>query len=361
MFNHATKSFLMLLAVGVLAACSRTPYAPSAGDTQEVDVSSFAPKVDSFVVLLDTSGSMKDEAGARTEIQEAQDLVASFNAAVPPIDFNAGLVVFGKGAGSCIGDGLAKTIYGMTTYNSADFASALGSIECAASTTPIADAVDMTTGHLAEDTGSIAVVIFSDFEWNDPGAVSDAVSALKAQHGNNVCVHTVKIGDYAGSDALIGEITGNAGCDSAVNAADIASAAAMQTYVEETLMAPLQYEKHTVSAMALFGLDSAVLTEQGKAELHNLAAMIRDKGLSVGDIDIIGHTCSLGSESYNQRLSERRAQSVADYLVSQGVNGDIIDVSGMGEIDPVADNATEEGRIQNRRVEVHVGTSRPTQ
>ena len=86
--------------------------------------------------------------------------------------------------------------------------------------------------------------------------------------------------------------------------------------------------------------------------------LIKSKGLSVKDIDLVGYTDSMGSEAYNQKLSERRAQAVYQYLVSRGINGSIIDVMGRGELDPVASNETEEGRALNRRVDIHVGTVR---
>jgi len=124
------------------------------------------------------------------------------------------------------------------------------------------------------------------------------------------------------------------------------------------LMGPLQYEKHSVSATALFDFDRDVLKDQGKAELHNLGEYIKGKGITVADIDVIGHTDSIGSEDYNQDLSERRAMAVRDYLVANGVAADIIDVSGKGETAPVASNDTDEGRAKNRRVDIHVGTTR---
>ncbi|MEO1962615.1 MAG: OmpA family protein, partial [Cycloclasticus sp.] len=66
----------------------------------------------------------------------------------------------------------------------------------------------------------------------------------------------------------------------------------------------------------------------------------------------VGHTDSVGSESYNQLLSQQRAQSVASYLGSQGVQGQRFNVIGRGEQSPVAGNSTREGRAQNRRVEI---------
>ncbi|PZO31710.1 MAG: flagellar motor protein MotB, partial [Betaproteobacteria bacterium] len=76
-----------------------------------------------------------------------------------------------------------------------------------------------------------------------------------------------------------------------------------------------------------------------------------------GQVDLnsviaIGHTDSIGSDAYNQKLSERRAQAVKDYMVSKGVAADRIQIKGMGESQPVADNKTKEGRAKNRRVEI---------
>jgi OOP family OmpA-OmpF porin len=145
-----------------------------------------------------------------------------------------------------------------------------------------------------------------------------------------------------------------------VAAADVASGPALSTYVAETLLNPLEqelvYETHTVSAHALFDFDKYVLKEQGKAELQRLDQVIKSQGLAVKDIDVVGHTDSVGTEAYNQKLSERRAGAVRDYMVSEGVNPGLIDVMGMGESQPVASNETAEGRARNRRVDILVGT-----
>jgi len=66
----------------------------------------------------------------------------------------------------------------------------------------------------------------------------------------------------------------------------------------------------------------------------------------------VGYTDSIGGDAYNLRLSERRADAVKEYLVKHGVDGARIQTSGRGKADPVADNATEKGRFQNRRVEI---------
>jgi outer membrane protein OmpA-like peptidoglycan-associated protein len=102
----------------------------------------------------------------------------------------------------------------------------------------------------------------------------------------------------------------------------------------------------------LFGLDSAVVRPEAQANLRNLAT---DLGKYPDtDLMIVGHTDSTGTESYNLALSRRRAMAVSDYLVAQGVTRTRLKMDGRGELEPVASNATDEGRQQNRRVEVAI-------
>lgn len=129
---------------------------------------------------------------------------------------------------------------------------------------------------------------------------------------------------------------------------------------EPVAMAAPTYQSMTLSANALFAFDSATLTNEGKASVEALGDEIQAKGAQVVGIDIIGHTDSMGAEAYNEQLSLRRANALKDYLVAEkGIDAGIIDVSGRGESQPVADNATREGRARNRRVEVNVGVQAP--
>lgn len=108
----------------------------------------------------------------------------------------------------------------------------------------------------------------------------------------------------------------------------------------------------------LFGLDSAVVRPAAQTNLRNLAANL-DKYPDT-DLLIVGHTDSTGTESYNLALSRRRAMAVSDYLAAQGVARTRLKMDGRGELEPVASNATEDGRQQNRRVEVAIYANEAT-
>ncbi len=110
--------------------------------------------------------------------------------------------------------------------------------------------------------------------------------------------------------------------------------------------------KVTYAADAFFDFDKSVLKPEGKAKLDDLVGKVKDINLEV--IIAVGHTDSVGTDAYNQRLSVRRAEAVKAYLVSKGIEKNRVYTEGKGEKQPVADNKTAEGRAKNRRVEIEV-------
>lgn len=136
-----------------------------------------------------------------------------------------------------------------------------------------------------------------------------------------------------------------------------AEAAPVEAPVPEPAVPQTITKSVSLGAGALFDLNKASLKPAGQAELDQLADNL-GKLTSVESITIIGHTDSTGAASYNQRLSEKRANSVRDYLIGKGVDPALMSASGMGETQPIADNKTRDGRAQNRRVEITInGTS----
>jgi OOP family OmpA-OmpF porin len=117
-------------------------------------------------------------------------------------------------------------------------------------------------------------------------------------------------------------------------------------------------EKVSYSADTFFDFDKAVLKPDGRKALDELAGNLQGMDLEVAIA--VGHTDSIGSDAYNQKLSIRRAESVKRYLQSKGIEPNRIYTEGKGEKQPVASNKTREGRAKNRRVEVEVVGTKTT-
>lgn len=101
-----------------------------------------------------------------------------------------------------------------------------------------------------------------------------------------------------------------------------------------------------------FDVDSSAVKPQFRNTLNDVAATLVQYESTY--IDVYGHTDSTGSDAYNQTLSERRAQSVSSYLSTRGVQPARLATQGFGESQPVASNTSEDGRAQNRRVEIRI-------
>lgn len=115
--------------------------------------------------------------------------------------------------------------------------------------------------------------------------------------------------------------------------------------------------KVTFDSGILFDFNSSTLSEEAKKSLTEFAEVL--KNTPDADVSILGHTDNVGTEKANQSVSEKRAKAVAKHLKTQGVEGkQIKEVLGMNFSQPIASNDTEEGRAQNRRVEVYMYASK---
>ncbi len=193
-------------------------------------------------------------------------------------------------------------------------------------------------------------------------ALATAAGAqVKAANGGNVIdnwqngtgEHVWKNGtnELCWRDANWTPATAAVGCDGALQPAP-AVAPAPAAVAPAPAPAPAVASKVTFAADAFFDFDKAVLKPEGKAKLDDVASKVKDINLEV--VIAVGHTDSVGSDAYNQKLSVRRAEAVKAYLVSKGIAKDRVYTEGKGEKQPVADNKTAEGRAKNRRVEIEV-------
>lgn len=185
--------------------------------------------------------------------------------------------------------------------------------------------------------------------WGDSGS-----TVVRDPYG--LCWHS---GSYTGNDALIG-------CDRtapppapkpvAKPAPKPMAKAAPAPAPAPVVTKPAVLERVTFGSDALFAFDHYNLKPAARARLDALVQEMH--GARINAIHVVGYTDSIGTEKYNQKLSERRADSVRNYLIQDGVPADIITAEGRGKHDFVASNKTAAGRAKNRRVEVEVDGSR---
>ena len=179
------------------------------------------------------------------------------------------------------------------------------------------------------------------------------------KNGTNELVWKNGTNELCWRDANWTPATAAPGCDGALGA-PVAAAPAPAAAPAAPAVAPAPAPapaaavatKVTYAADAFFDFDKSVLKPEGKAKHDDLVSKI--KGVNLEVIIAVGHTDSVGSDAYNQKLSMRRSESVKAYLVSKGVEKNRVYTEGKGEKQPVADNKTKEGRAKNRRVEIEV-------
>ena len=206
-------------------------------------------------------------------------------------------------------------------------------------------------------TAALATAAGAQIKAADGGNVVD-----NWQNGSSELVWKNGTNELCWRDANWTPATAAVGCDGALEAPKAAPAPAAAppaaAPAPAPAPAPVAAQKVTYAADAFFDFDKSVLKPEGRAKLDDLVSKIQ--GINLEVIIAVGHTDSVGSEAYNQRLSVRRAEAVKAYLVSKGIERNRIYTEGKGEKQPVADNRTAEGRAKNRRVEVEVVGTRAT-
>jgi OOP family OmpA-OmpF porin len=193
----------------------------------------------------------------------------------------------------------------------------------------------MLAGVLASALFATAAVNAAESRESTPGYPQDSSNNI-IRSGTGDCVHTWS---WTSAEANV------VGCDGMT----------LEVEIEVIEGAPSGLiGAISIPDVALFAFDSDKLTDDGKNAIEEYRAKLRPELSEAYAGIIIGHTDSTGNAEYNMGLSERRAQSVADYLVSTGVDAGKLRVTGRGKNDPVASNDTPEGRAQNRRVDIIV-------
>ena len=129
---------------------------------------------------------------------------------------------------------------------------------------------------------------------------------------------------------------------------DLTNQKESKSFINDMIMAPVKEKAEIVLNNVFFAFDSYDLLESSKSELNRMVEVMKDN--SQIEVVIIGHTDSTGPEEYNQMLSEKRAQSVVNYLTNNGIKKERLEYLGKGESEPAYPNDTRENRAKNRRV-----------
>ncbi len=347
--------------------------------TVSVAAENLVPKVDNFIILVDRSGSMDEKyVGTKDKkIVLAKSVLERMNAMIPELGYMGGLNTAAP----------AGEIQALAPYAAASYGASIAKVPTliGANPTPLGVGLMALEPALQGAKGRNAVIILSDGQENLGEGSLKVAAALAEKY--NVCFHTISFADTVnGNQALLDAITALKPCGVSASAAQLADDAAMQKFVKDVFYdmgaakadpcaldddadgvnncidkcpgtaADLAVDAEgcpipmVVTLKVNFDFDKSDIKAQYHQELADFAAfMKKHPGVAV---EIDGHTDSKGSDAYNQKLSERRAMSVRDYLVTKlGMNASLLSAVGYGESKPVASNDTDAGRAENRRIE----------
>jgi len=358
--------FIFTLVVLMASCATAPPMAPFSPQDLNSKVSSgdYVAKADNFVVVFDGSSSMAAPYegqlnNGNSKFVVAKDLVDRMNTTTPALPIQGGMTAFGFGKAP------VTTVYGMTDYTQDGLSQSLGRLTSPDGTTPMGLGLAEAGALLNDASGDIAIIVFSDGEENtiSTGAL-DAANALKEQFGDRACLYTVFVGNTDKGRKLMSDIAATSACGMATSADDLASADAMASFVEKVFLkkapakpmakpAPMPLPQPKISWILSgvnFDLGKSVVRPDAKEILKGDIKILRENPQL--RVEVQGHTCDLGDANFNRSLSDKRAQALKAYLVSQGVAADRLTARGYGEDRPRFPNDVEANRAKNRRAEL---------
>jgi OOP family OmpA-OmpF porin len=381
MTRYYLKAVFLVMISTLLFSCA----APQVQTSQSVfspatfAADQYEPKVDNFVVILDTSYSMNHKYGEKRKVEIAKEFLDAMNQTLPELNYNGALITFGH-------DDSIMLDYGLTQYSTSGFGSALNATKPPSgnSSFPLKAAITAAAGELKSSQGQIPVIIVSDGENMDKAPV-EAAKALKGEFGDRLCIYTVLVGDNPAGEALMKQVAAAGECGGSASADGFQDSGDMGDFVKSVFLAkaappmvvapkpmdsdgdgvtddldqcPNTPKGATVDARGCWTYAAKVMYDFDSAEIKSEAFPMLDEAVLILKknpeikVEIDGHTDNVGPAAYNMTLSERRAKSIMKYFVDHGVEAERLTIKGFGFTKPAASNDTKEGRAKNRRVEL---------
>ncbi|WP_024297204.1 OmpA family protein [Methylomicrobium lacus] len=381
----------------LISGCASTPVSSfepfQARDLNELLTSGqYQQKTDNFFVINDSSSSMgEDYQGAAfasgqtpAKLSVEKEILSRINQTIPDLKLTAGIRSFGFGP--CTSWGSTLLNLPPAAYSKGTFTAGIDALTCASGGSPMHEAVEAAASDLSSTSGRIALLILSDGHELEASPVP-AVQALKQQYGDRLCVYSVWVGNKheESGKLLLNSLSDVAGCGFRADAENVATPAGMAEFVKNVFLKPAAPAAapgceatdsdsdgindcndrcpNTLKGAHVnqfgcwiidvkFDNDKSNIKPQYYGELDSAAEVISNNpGVT---IEVQGHTSNTASAEYNQKLSERRATAVAKYLTRKvGASATLVP-QGYGLTNPIDTNDTEEGRANNRRVELKV-------
>ena len=337
---------LLALAMLFLASCTTTKTARVTPNADPIDLTEpfqggeFISKVDGLVILLDASSSMSETFQGYRKFDIAKAFVHNMNNTMPPISADSGLRTFGHSTELTRKN--TELFYGMTPYSRDEMKAGIDKVTPAGGPTPMATAIAGVGSDLEQVQGSKAVVIVSDGKDLNEEPIQAALT-LAEKLGEELCIYTVLVGDDPEGKELMEGVAATTPCGFMALAQNISPPEPMAGYVAQVFLDQpakelgLGYHPPEPDLPKLTGVhfrfDSAELTPEGRSILDQHIQVLNKQP----DLKLIinGHTSAKGTENYNQKLSEQRAESVKTYLVDKGnIDSEKITARGYGETQP---------------------------
>ena len=411
--NYFTILFTVMVSALVIGCQAHTPEVRHPA-FQPVDLNAqlksgeYSQRMENFAVVLDASRSAGDAEGGQTSFEKAKDFLYRMNQTLPDMKMDASLRSFGHW--SLGGDGETMLNFGPGRWIRDNFQAAVDQVSWGAGGSPVDQALDLSSEDMTAMSGKTAVIVIGDGEYEGVDGVG-AARRLKERFGANACIYTVLVGGVTPeSFATMRDIAKAGECGFYQDASNLESPQGMADWVREVFLAkgqavtPLDTDGDGVAdnkdqcpdtpkgdrvnnvgctvvndadadgvtdasdqcpgtpmgapvndagcwviANVEFDFDSAMIRTDHIATLNQIAQVLSQNP----DVrmDISGHTCNIGTQAYNYRLSVQRAQSVAHYLRNKGVSPAQVSSQGFGLSYPKASNDTEWGRERNRRAD----------
>jgi OmpA-OmpF porin, OOP family len=369
-----TTVFGLTVSCLLAVACATPTVKPV--DVQPVAASSGEQLVvDQSITIVDTSGSIS----RRGQYPGEKALVQSLVSSMPAGKYDAGAIAFG---------GVERQEHPLAPFDRKGLSSYANDLSYLSEGTPIDQALAEAGASLKGKSDHAAITVVSDGKPTDvvgrpvpEERVLDAAKAVAKGYQGKVCIHTVQVGNDAEGAAFLDKLSKATGCGSHRAASSLGTSAAIQAFQRDVYFAAapatakvdgdddgdgvLNSKDRCPNTPKLARVDergcwviSNLHFDTNSSEIDAASKELLDsRGVAILKanpdlrVRIDGHTDARGSDAYNEKLSERRAEAVRKFLIESGIDGSRLESRGYGETMPAAPNDTAENMRLNRRVE----------